>query len=77
MIQSAPALVFELARKVNGTPLSWRVTEKTVVIVMQDGRKLTFDKVGSDADDTLPPSSAVSETAHGAEIQPRKRKNKS
>ena len=39
-----PAVVVELASKVSGIPLSWRVTPCAVIIVMRDGRKITFEK---------------------------------
>lgn len=46
--QTVPAVVLELASRVGGVPLSWRIEPLCVVIVMRDGRKLEFDKDGAD-----------------------------
>lgn len=43
-----PVTVLKLAHKANGEPLAWNITEKTVTIVMRDGRKLTFDSIGAE-----------------------------
>lgn len=45
-----PALVLELAKKAatekvsHPQPIAWRETDEAVIIVFQDGRKLTFDR---------------------------------
>lgn len=38
-----PAIVSELAKRVKGNPISWAIKTEAVVIVFEDGRKLTFD----------------------------------
>jgi len=45
-----PALILELAKKAATArvprphPIAWRETDEAVVIVFEDGRKLTFDR---------------------------------
>ncbi len=39
-----PPIVNQLAAAVGGVALAWRETDATIVIVMVDGRKLTFKK---------------------------------
>lgn len=46
MADKTPAQVLALAAAVNGVPLDWKVTPEKTVIVMVDGRKLTFSQVG-------------------------------
>lgn len=40
-----PAVVLELAKKANGTPLAWYIGETFVTIVFEDGRKLTYEEL--------------------------------
>ena len=42
--QAAGATVLALAFAVGGTPIAWKEFDDRIVIVMQDGRKLTFIK---------------------------------
>jgi hypothetical protein len=39
-----PPVVVELAKQSNGSPISWNVQAAQVVIVFEDGRKLTFER---------------------------------
>lgn len=39
-----PAVILGLASQVNGSPIAWKEYPDRVVIVFEDGRKLTFDK---------------------------------
>lgn len=63
-----PAVVMALAVKVSGNPIAWTIYPDRVVIVMEDGRKLAFEKesetsvVGSNAPSTpLPPKPQAAE----------------
>jgi len=47
-----PPLVTALAKKVKGKPLAWTVYDDRVVIVMEDGRKLAFEKNEKPAEKT-------------------------
>jgi hypothetical protein len=42
---TAPTLILELAKKVNMTPIAWKEYPDRVVIVFQEGQKLTFDRL--------------------------------
>ena len=42
-MDEVPAIVAELAKQVNGKPIAWNIKPDAVVIVFEDGRKLTFD----------------------------------
>jgi hypothetical protein len=44
-IDPTPAIVAALADQVHMTPISWRVKSESVVIVFEQGPKLTFDRV--------------------------------
>ncbi len=41
---NAPLIVQQLAATVQGVPLAWREYDDKWVIIMEDGRKLTFKK---------------------------------
>jgi len=47
-----PAIVSTLAKKVKGKPLAWTIYDDRVVIVMEDGRKLAFEKDEKPAEKT-------------------------
>lgn len=44
MAEPIPALVVQLAQQSKGNPIAWNVKPDVVVIVFEDGRKLTFDR---------------------------------
>jgi len=44
MADKIPAIVVALAAQVKKTPIAWAVKPDTVVIVFQDGPKMTFDR---------------------------------
>ena len=39
-----PIEIKTLAKQANGNPIAWRFTEDAIVIVFEDGRKLTFER---------------------------------
>jgi hypothetical protein len=63
MADKIPAIVVALAAQVGKNPIAWSVHPKTVVIVFQDGPKLTFDREASPRDRL--PSDIVPEGAQG------------
>ena len=44
MTPQIPALVLELARRVNLTPIAWKFTPDEIVIVFEEGPKLRFER---------------------------------
>lgn len=44
-IPHIPAVVMALAEQVQMAPIAWRLQGRTVVIVFEQGPKLTFDRV--------------------------------
>ncbi len=44
-----PQIVQELAASAGGTPIAWKEYDDHFAIVMEDGRKLTFQKARSSA----------------------------
>lgn len=69
MADKTPAIVLELAKKANGNPISWAVKPHEVVIVFEDGRKLTFDQLPARA-------SADEEPAPSAQVEKKKKQEK-
>ena len=41
----APAIIQQLAAASRGTPIAWKEYDDHIVIVFEDGRKLTFQKI--------------------------------
>ena len=74
MSDAVPAIVLELAKKASGTPLAWKVTDSTVVIVFEDGRKLTFDQVGNVG--TAKPAAVPLDEAAPSAAKPKIKKEK-
>lgn len=65
----APALVNALAEQAGGHPIAWKVGAAVVVIVFEDGRKLTLDAA---AEPTAPvestePTAAVIDVRDGVD----------
>ena len=69
MAEKAPAVVLELAKKAGGTPIAWNVKPHEIVIVFEDGRKLTFDQLPARA-------SADEEPAPSAQVEKKKKQEK-
>jgi len=44
-LPDVPAIVAQLAAKIGMPPMKWRVTETQVVIIFENGQKMTFDRV--------------------------------
>jgi len=40
-----PSIIYQLANLAAGTPIAWRETDEAMIIIMEDGRKLTFKKI--------------------------------
>jgi len=55
--QQIPALVQNLAAKVNMTPIAWKIDPDSVTIVFEQGPKITFDR-----EDKIVPSKPIIQT---------------
>lgn len=55
MDEIIPALVQELANQAKGKPIAWFIAPETVTIVMEDGRKLKFDRAPAPSAAITPP----------------------
>jgi hypothetical protein len=49
MNENIPSIVRALAEQVKMTPIAWNVKPETVVIVFEQGQKLTFERVAEPA----------------------------
>lgn len=53
--KKVPTRVQALADQAKGIPLAWRESETSIVIVFEDGRKLTFDLTATTEEPPAPP----------------------
>lgn len=73
-----PAIVTKLAAEKNGRPISWRIHEDgSVTVVMEDGRKLHFEKeTGGKQTPAVSPAPAAEKQPQPAPkaVKPKRRK---
>ena len=75
-----PAVVMALAEQVAGVPLAWTIYPDRVVIVMEDGRKLAFEREPLNTQNTEPKQTQAGQSADAESVpavsQPSKTKSK-